>query len=121
MSATTVNALTDTLPSNIPVLNISGSNWAIWKLCFKAAVKGKDKWGDFDGTEVKPTLTGPTASVADDLHTWSKDEATACNLLISRVCNSVALKIMRFSTVKDAWSTMVSKFTEKSGYAEFDL
>lgn len=121
MSATTVNALTDTLPSNIPVLSASGSNWAIWKLCFMAAVKGKDKWGHFDGTEVKPTLTGPTASVADDLHTWSKDEATAHNLLISKVCNSVALKIAHFSTVKDTWSAVVSKFMERSGYAEVDL
>ncbi|KAF9064227.1 hypothetical protein BDP27DRAFT_1450848 [Rhodocollybia butyracea] len=75
--ATTVNALMDTLPSNIPTLSASGSNWAIWKLRFEAAVKGKDKWGHFDGADVKPVLTGPNAAAAKDLHTWSKDEATA--------------------------------------------
>ncbi|KAJ3737605.1 hypothetical protein DFJ43DRAFT_961071, partial [Lentinula guzmanii] len=55
------------------------------------------------------------------LQTWIKDEATARNLLISKVSDSVALKIARSGTVAEAWTSVVSEFTEKTGYAEVDL
>ena len=33
------------LPSNVPKLNIKGTNWAIFAFRFQVAVEAKDLWG----------------------------------------------------------------------------
>lgn len=44
----------DTLPSTVPKLDPSGSNWLVYRLRFTQAVKAKGKWGHFDGTSYCP-------------------------------------------------------------------
>lgn len=121
MSSTTVNALTDSLPNNIPTLNSAGKNWAIFELRFISAVQGKGKWGHFDGSAPRPAMTNPTVSLITNLEDWLKDEASARNMLLSKVPDSIALKLRKHTTVETAWAALVAEFTEKSGYAQTDL
>ena len=50
MSGITTAALSDALPSTVPKLDASGSNWAIFVFRFEDAVEAKGFWGHFDGT-----------------------------------------------------------------------
>jgi hypothetical protein len=50
----TITALTDSLPLDVPTLLSTGANWAIFDLCFLSAVQAKGKWGHFDGTVTSP-------------------------------------------------------------------
>ncbi|KAJ3711113.1 hypothetical protein DFJ43DRAFT_1009040 [Lentinula guzmanii] len=121
MSSTTVNALTDSLPNNVPTLNSAGKNWAIFELRFISAVQGKGKWGHFDGSTTRPVLTSPTVSLISDMGDWFKDEASARNMLLSKVPDSIALKLCKHLTVEAAWAALNTEFTEKSGYAQTNL
>ena len=53
MSTTTVS--TNSLPSNVPKLDVSGTNFAIFKVRFTRAVKSKGVWGHLDGSTPRPT------------------------------------------------------------------
>ncbi|KAF8797732.1 hypothetical protein BYT27DRAFT_7024607, partial [Phlegmacium glaucopus] len=48
MSAT-ATSLSDTLPSSVPKLEMTGTNWAIFEICFRDAVEAKGFWGHFNG------------------------------------------------------------------------
>jgi hypothetical protein len=50
----TITALTDSFPSDIPKLLSNSVNWAIFNLRFLSAVQAKGKWGHFDGTVTPP-------------------------------------------------------------------
>lgn len=53
---------TDTLPTNVPKLDIKGANWAIFSLRFQVAVEAKELWSHFDGTSLCPVAMEVTAS-----------------------------------------------------------
>ncbi|KAF5364874.1 hypothetical protein D9757_013036 [Collybiopsis confluens] len=116
-ATTTVNALSDSLPSTVPSLQSSGKNWAIFELRFTSAVDSKGRWGHFDGTSKRPEAV----DAKDDEKEWLKNEASARNLLLSKVPDSIALKMRKHKTVADAWKSLEAEFTEKSGYAQTDL
>ncbi|KIK50233.1 hypothetical protein GYMLUDRAFT_253159 [Collybiopsis luxurians FD-317 M1] len=115
-ATTTVNALSDSLLSTVPALQSSGKNWAIFEFHFTSAVDSKGKWGHFDGT-----LNCPKADAKDKEKEWLKDKASACNLLLSKVPDSIALKMQKQKTVAEAWKALEAEFTKKSGYAQTDL
>lgn len=52
--STAVPVTTDTLPSNVPKLDIKGTNWAIFSLRFQVAVEAKELWKYFDGSCPRP-------------------------------------------------------------------
>jgi hypothetical protein len=54
--STAIPVTTDTLPSNIPKLDIKGTNWAIFLLQFQVAVEAKELWKYFDGSCPCPAL-----------------------------------------------------------------
>ena len=90
--STTVTALTDSLLSDVPKLNPSGVNWAIFEFRFLSAVKAKGKWDHFDGSTPIPVLasqTEPTAEETTEINKWRKDEATAINLLLQKILTKV--------------------------------
>lgn len=60
--ATAIPITTDTLPGNVPKLDIKGANWAIFSLRFRTAVEAKELWSHFDGTSARPVSTTSTAT-----------------------------------------------------------
>lgn len=54
-----MSASGDMLFSNLPELEPSGLNWAIWELQFWTAIRGKNLWGHFNGSLTRPLETLP--------------------------------------------------------------
>ena len=120
--STTVPITTDTLLSNVPKLDIKGTNWAICVFCFQVAVEAKELWSHFDGSSSPPTISAtPTATETTALNKWRKDESLAKHLLTQRIPNSTALCICNFTTVIDMWNEITKEYTEKGTYAQTDL
>jgi len=63
-------SLSDTLPSSVPKLEMTGTNWAIFEIRFHDAVEAKGFWGHFDGKTKRPVL-GTPAMVGPDGTTTS--------------------------------------------------
>jgi gag-polypeptide of LTR copia-type len=128
--STTVQAVSDSLPSDIPKLASNGVNWAIFELRFATAVRAKGRWGHFDGTAKKPASPSPptdgsmpTPDAAHDAvcEKWDKDEATVKNLLLQKILDSVAMKIRRHKTVALAWAAIVEEYTRRSVFTQTEL
>jgi hypothetical protein len=104
---TAIPITTDTLPNNVPKLDVKGTNWAIFSLWFQVTVEAKELWGHFDGQSenpAKPLLSldegsraQPLSSLDDDeideLAKWTKNESLAKHLLVQRIPNSTALHV----------------------------
>ena len=55
-------AVTENTPisiPNVPRLELSGTNWAIFSLRFQEAMEANQKWGHFDGTSTRPAAADP--------------------------------------------------------------
>ena len=98
--STAIPITTDTLPGNVPKLDIKGANWAIFSLCFWTAVEAKELWPHFDGTSTCPVSTTTTATDgtvvtsppdADELAKWQKSENMVKHLLTQHIPDSTAL------------------------------
>ena len=98
--STTIPITTDTLPGNVPKLDIKGTNWAIFSLRFQTAVEAKELWPHFDGTCICPVGTTTTATNGtvvtslldtDELTKWQKSENMAKHLLTQCIPDSTAL------------------------------
>ncbi|OJA15736.1 hypothetical protein AZE42_14118, partial [Rhizopogon vesiculosus] len=61
--STPIPVTTDTLPSNVPKLEIKGTNWAIFSLRLQIAVEAKELWKHFDGSTPRPV--GATTTQTD--------------------------------------------------------
>jgi hypothetical protein len=61
----TATSLSDTLPSSVPKLDSTGTNWAIFKICFRDAVEAKGFWGHFDGKTKQPVMGMPAIQAPD--------------------------------------------------------
>lgn len=120
----TVPVTTDSLPSNVPKLDVKGTNWAIFAFRFQVAVEAKDLWKQFDGSTPQPVAatTSPlteTETAANAL--WRKHESQAKNLLTQRIPDSTVLRIRNITTVHAMWTEIVREYTEKGAYAQTDL
>ncbi|KAF8546916.1 hypothetical protein OG21DRAFT_1378084, partial [Imleria badia] len=84
----TVPVTTNTLPSNVPKLNVKGTNWVIFAFRFQTAVKAKDMWGHFDGPVAKPMFASPMSAEETDEHNkWHKNEGILKHLLTQHIIN----------------------------------
>ena len=122
MDATT--ALSDALPSSVPKLDVSGSNWAIFVFRFEDAVEAKGFWGHFNGTVSRPTATDPdvpTATETAAIAQWDKDERSAKSLLTQKLPNSMVVMVHGKMTVRERWEVVVKEFSKKSAYAQADM
>ncbi|KIK58812.1 hypothetical protein GYMLUDRAFT_170567, partial [Collybiopsis luxurians FD-317 M1] len=99
---------------NVPTLNPTGRNWAIFSLRFVSGVQGKGWWDHFTGAATCPVLSAPTTTLVTAMDSWEKDKAAARNLLLSKVPDSVALKLSKHTSIADAWSALVTEYTKKS-------
>ena len=120
------NAITtDTLPSNVPKLELKGTNWAIFAFRFQTAVAAKELWKQFDGKTPCPTpadmKAGATTAEAAAIEQWRKNENLAKNLLTQRIPDSTALRVKSLPTVAAMWKEITREFTEKGAYAQTEL
>ncbi|KAF8550141.1 hypothetical protein OG21DRAFT_1420155, partial [Imleria badia] len=112
----TVPVTTDTLPSNVPKLDVKGTNWAIFAFRFQTAVEAKDMWGHFDGTAAKPMFTSPimmSTDETDEHNKWRKNKGISKHLLTQCIPDSTALKLRKLATVKEMWKEIEREYTEK--------
>jgi len=111
MSTTTVS--TNTLPSNVPKLDVSGKNWAIYRIRFTRAVQSKGVWGHLEGSTLRPSTPvaetaaaeGESATVSDELTAWKKDEALALDLLTQRIPDSTVIRTANQPTAAAMWAS----------------
>ncbi len=119
--STTLATVHDSLPSNVPTLSAKGENWNIFQLRFTAAVQAKNRWSFFDGSNPRPTLTSPSTALVSELASWDRGEAVARHLLLSRIPDSLAIKVQRKGTVAEAWAYIVDDQTVKTAYAQTNM
>ena len=87
-----VPVTTDILLSNVPKLDVKGTNWAIFAFHFQVAVKAKDLWGHLDGSTACPVYPAPLSTdQTAEVNKWNKDEQMAKHLLAQRIPDSTAL------------------------------
>lgn len=123
-SSITTAALSDALPSTVPKLDASGSNWAIFVFRFEDAVEAKGFWGHFDGTVSRPIAVNPAAPTATEtaaIAQWDKDERSAKSLLTQKLPDSTVVMVHGKVTVRERWEAVVREFSKKSAYAQADM
>ena len=123
-SSITAAALSDTLPSSVPKLDASGSNWAIFVFRFQDAVEAKGFWGHLDGTVSRPIAADPSAPTTTEtaaINQWDKDERSAKSLLTQKLPDSTVVMVHGKVTVKERWEAVVKEFSKKSAYAQADM
>ena len=123
-STITTAALSDALPSTVPKLDASGTNWAIFSFQFQDAVEAKGYWGHFNGTVSRPTAANPTTLTATEttaIAQWDKDEHSAKSLLTQKLSDPTVVLIHMKTSVKERWDVVVKEFSKKSTYAQTDL
>ncbi|KAG2029447.1 hypothetical protein BDR03DRAFT_1018374 [Suillus americanus] len=118
--STAVPVTTDTLPSNVPKLDIKGTNWAIFSLRFQVAVEAKELWKYFNGSCPHPA-SPVTATEIISVEKWQKNENLTKHLLTQRIPNSTALRICNLVNVATMWAEIIHEYTEKGAYAQTDL
>ena len=123
MSASTT-ALADTLPSSVPKLVPTGSNWTVFLFHFQDAIDAKGFWGHFDGTSKMPELltTGtPSDKELAEKTQWEKDERSSKSLLTQKLPDSTMVLIHSKKLVKERWDEVVKEYMLKSEYAKTGL
>ena len=117
-----VPVTTDILLSNVPKLNIKGTNWAIFAFCFQVAIEAKDLWGHLDGSTTCPKYPDPmSADQKTEVNKWVKDKRMAKHLLAQRIPDSTALQVQKKMTVAEMWAEITKEYMEKGVYAQTDL
>jgi transposase InsO family protein len=121
---TTAHTMNDPLPTSIPRLDPTGSNWAIFSMRFQEAMEANQKWGHFDDSMPRPDpadATKPTEDEKKAMATWDLDETISRYMLSQRLPDSTAVRLKAITSVKDRWDKVKNEFSVKSQYAETDL
>ncbi len=116
--------ISDPLPTTLPHLEPTGSNWAIFSMRFQEAMEANQKWQHFNGTSARPVPVddkNPTDVEAKAMAAWDQDETVARYLLSQRLPDSTAVRLKNVTSVKDCWQKVSDEFSVKSQYAEADL
>src|SRR5713226_7005116 len=94
MSSATATVPSDSFPSTVLKLDPTGSNWAIFSICFEEALSAHDRWGHFDGTTAKPAVSSlPTQVELNAVATWEKEEWIAHYMLSQKLPDSAVVHI----------------------------
>ena len=110
--------------SNILHLEIDGSNWAIYTICFRSAMHAINCWNYFDSSKPRPTPKDPNAPSKGEKEAttlWEKDDEIACYLLQQRLPDSAVLGLNSCTSTAMCWNRVSTKYTAKSMYAQNDL
>ena len=81
--------------STVNKLDSAGKNWVTFQHCFIIAVKQKQVFRHFDGTNTKPMFSLPaTETETKALTAWQEEEDTAMYLLSQKLADSTLTKYM---------------------------
>lgn len=121
MSAT-ATSLSNTLSSSVPKLEMTGTNWATFEICFHDAIEAKGFWGHFDSMTKHPKQGTPQISTSDgklvpatgfteeefvaEMTQWEKDEHSAKSLLNQKIPDSTLMCIHLKITVEEHWNAI---------------
>ena len=95
-----------TIP-NIPRLEPSRSNWAIFSLRFQEAMEANRKWGHFDGSSMHPAAADPDKPTDEEKATqveWDQNKMVVKYLLTQRMPDSAAVWLHAITLVADRWT-----------------
>ena len=117
----------------IPWLNITGTNWVIYKDCFLWAIDMRGHLDHIDSSTEEPVdpnlghedkmkaLT--TAEAVAELEwkkVWKQEEAIIKQQIAMMIPDSLFMKIQGKGTALEIWSSLVSKFKKKSWLVAMD-
>ena len=123
----------------IPKLDVSGSNWVLYKERFFWALDARGILEHIDGTSAEPTDPVPKESrKAEDselpdkdkeldkewkkeLKEWKQGEAVAKQQIASSIPDSLFMKIRTKGTAKEIWNELENHFQNRSRMVSVDL
>ncbi|KAF8149572.1 hypothetical protein B0H34DRAFT_633984, partial [Crassisporium funariophilum] len=121
----------------IPKLDVSGTNWVIYKDRFQWATDARNLLNHIDGTEFELKDPIPTADRAaglltstqvqedvkwqKEMKTWKKGEAIVKQQIAMSISDSLFMKIHNRGSAFDIWRALASEFQQKSRMFSVDL
>ncbi|TBU34368.1 hypothetical protein BD311DRAFT_618953, partial [Dichomitus squalens] len=113
----------------VPKLDVSGTNWVLYKERLTWAADAKGLAGHLDGTVQEPNAPpspATPASVAQtapatELATWKKGEAIVKQLIASTIPDSLFMKVRSKGTARDIWDALAAEFQQRSRMVSLDL
>ncbi|KAI9459736.1 hypothetical protein BJY52DRAFT_1186356 [Lactarius psammicola] len=99
-------AMNDPLPTSVPCLDPTGSNWAIFSMRFQEAMEANQNLQDNEKSAINE---------------WKHEETIAKYILSQRLPNSTAVCLKTLQSAKERWDKVMTEFSVKSQYAETDL
>jgi gag-polypeptide of LTR copia-type len=124
MSSLSQNTPSDSLPSTVPKLDPTGSNWAIFSIRFQEALSARDRWGHFDGTKPKPKpekSDAPKQEELDAIASWEKEERIARYMLSQKLPDSAVVRVHKLDTVAEKWNAVLAEYTKKGLFARMEM
>jgi transposase InsO family protein len=123
MSSNSPNTPSDSLPSTVPKLDPTGSNWAIFSIRFQEALSACDRWGHFDGTKKMPESVNKTPSQEEQnaIDAWEKEERIARYMLSQKLPDSAVVRVHKLKTVAEKWAAVSAEYTKKGLFARIEL
>jgi hypothetical protein len=105
------------ITEHIPILKQDGSNWAIFEVRFRLAMKVYGWWGYFDGTNprsVPKDSQNVTEKEKEDMENWEHEDCVAGYLLSLCLPDYTALCMSTYPTTQSCWDRIRTEFTAKS-------
>ena len=109
--------------TNILRLEHNGTNWAIYAIRFRSAMRATNRWDYFDGSKPCPTAKNPHAPSKDKKEAaelWEKEDEIACYLLQQRLPDSTVLGLNSCTSTAMCWKQVSDEYTAKSMYTQND-
>ncbi|KIY47572.1 hypothetical protein FISHEDRAFT_24840, partial [Fistulina hepatica ATCC 64428] len=104
--------------SDVPKVDIQGTNWPIFALRFEDAMYGKGLWGHFDDSEKCPAdIDGNKEAITK----WRANEAKARLLLTQRLPDATVSKISKLDSVAKRWACVSKDFLSKNAFMQAGL
>ena len=97
--------------TNIPCLEIDGTNWAIFSIRFRQAMQATGRWEHFDGSKPPPVvkdIANPTTDEVEAVAAWEKEDQVARYLLSQRLPDLTVLGLSACPTVYTSWQMVSS-------------
>ncbi|KAI9429466.1 hypothetical protein H4582DRAFT_2089143 [Lactarius indigo] len=116
--------MNDPLPTSVPPLDPTGSNWAIFSMCFQEAMEASQKWGHFTSKSKCPVMADPVKPMDDEkkaIAEWTQDETIAKYLLSQQLPDSTAIHLKSLTSAKECWNKVTTKFSVNSQYMETNM
>ena len=113
-----------TLPASIPYLEPHGTNWAIFMMRFRDAMKLTHRWMYFTGQKKCPEpqdKDNPTDGEIEAAEKWEYEDSVASYLLSQRLPDSAVMRLSSCSTTQEQWEMVTKEYQAKSAYAQADL